>query len=224
MKRIYIICEGQTEETFVNDLLVDTFAYNEIYLTSRMINTSVGHKGGALSYDRVKRFIINTLREDSTSYVTTFFDLYALDKHFPSYADSLIQNNPYDKVSLLEQSLLEDIILSEESARSRFFPHIQPYEFEGLLFSDIERGLTFEPTWAIYGNELQKIKNSVESPEHINDGYTTKPSARLESILKNPSYKKRLHGAACLNAIGIDSVLRECHHFNSWYNKILSLK
>lgn len=224
MKRVYIICEGQTEETFVNDLLVDIFARNQIFLTARMINSSPGHKGGALSYDRVKRFIINTLKEDSSSYITTFFDLYALDTHFPLHAQALAKKDVYEKVKILEQAFFDSIVSFEETAANRFFPHIQPYEFEALLFSDIEKGLTFEPTWNRYADALTQVRNSVESPEHINDGYETKPSSRLETILKNPTYKKRLHGAACSNEIGIDAILRECQHFNRWYNKLLLLE
>lgn len=224
MKRVYIICEGQTEETFVNDLLVDIFARNGIYLTARMISSSPGHRGGALSYDRVKRFVVNTLKEDPTSYITTFFDLYALDNHFPSFTDAMSKSDVYEKSALLEEAFYADIVAIEESARERFFPHIQPYEFEALLFSDIEKALVFEPTWGIYADDLVEIRNGAESPEHINDGYETKPSARLTTILSNPSYKKRLHGSACLNEIGIDAILRECHHFNGWYNKLLTLR
>lgn len=50
MIRGYVICEGQTEETFIRDVIAPILAYQSIYLTARLIPTSKNNKGGALTY------------------------------------------------------------------------------------------------------------------------------------------------------------------------------
>ena len=130
MIRIYLICEGQTEETFVREVLSPILAINNIFVTAQMIPTSKTQKGGALSYPRVKRYIERLLKQETNTYVTTFFDLYALDSRFPQFKESNRVNNLYDKVELLETAFLEDIIYNN-NFNNRFLPYIQPYEFEG---------------------------------------------------------------------------------------------
>ncbi|OTE95183.1 hypothetical protein BCS42_08860 [Crenothrix sp. D3] len=223
MIRGYVVCEGQTEETFINKVIKPILDNQQIYITPRLISTSKKHKGGALTYERVKRFIINSLKEDNHVFVTTFFDLYALDNTFPNFSKSQQQTDVYKKVAAFEQDFKDDIIKENSSFAPRFFPYIQPYEFEGLLFTDIAKLTEIEITWASATNYLQVIRESVETPEHINNGYETKPSARLEKCLNNPNYRKTLHGTLAIEAIGIDKLLAECYHFADWYNQLLAL-
>ena len=49
MIRVKVFVEGQTEETFVRDVLAPAFAYKEIYFTPILAQTSRGHKGGIVS-------------------------------------------------------------------------------------------------------------------------------------------------------------------------------
>jgi hypothetical protein len=222
MIRGYVVCEGQTEETFIRDVIAPILANQQIYLTARLIPTSRNSKGGALTYERVKRFIINSLKEEQV-FITTFFDLYALNNTFPNFSENQKQIDVYKKVAAFEQAFKEDIIKENSSFAPRFFPYIQPYEFEGLLFTDIAKLTEIEATWSTTTNHLQSIRDSVESPEHINDGYETKPSARLKKFLNNPYYRKTLHGTLAIEAIGIDKLLADCRHFSEWYNQLLAL-
>lgn len=225
MIRGYVVCEGQTEETFIRNVIAPILANQQIYLTARLIPTSKNNKGGALTYERVRRFIINSLKEDNV-FITTFFDLYALDNDFPNFLESKKQTDVYKKVSFLEQAFKADIIKENSSFAPRFLPYIQPYEFEGLLFSDITKLIEVDAEWSKLTKslkELQAVRNSVETPEHINDGYDTKPSARLNKFLNNPNYHKTTHGTLAIEAIGIDKLLAECHHFAQWYNQLLAL-
>jgi hypothetical protein len=221
--RGYVVCEGQTEETFIRDVIAPILSYQQIDLRALLISTSKGNKGGALSYARVKRFILNLIKQESNTFVTTFFDLYALDNDFPNSLESKKQTDVYKKVSFLEQAFKADIIKENSSFSHRFFPYIQPYEFEGLLFTDIAKLTEIETTWATATNNLQVMRDNAETPEHINDGFDTKPSARLEKCLNNPKYRKTLHGTLAIEAIGIDNLLKECHHFAEWYNQLLAL-
>ena len=223
MIRGYVVCEGQTEETFIRDVIAPILAHQQIFLIARLIPTSKNNKGGALTYERVKRFVINSLKEENV-FITTFFDLYALDNDFPSFSESQKQLDVYEKVTCLEQAFKDDIVKDNSSFTPRFLPYIQPYEFEGLLFSDIAKLTEIETTWARASNALQAIRDGVETPEHINGGYETKPSARLGKFLHVPHYRKTLHGALAIQAIGIDKLLSECRHFSGWYNRLIELK
>jgi hypothetical protein len=222
MSRCYVVCEGQTEETFIRNVIAPVLANQQIYLTARLITTSKGNKGGALSYERVRRFIINSLKEEQV-FITTFFDLYALDNGFPHFSESQKQMDVYNKVTQLEQDFKEDIVKENPLFSNRFLPYIQPYEFEGLLFSDITKLTEIESAWAKKTDKLKEVRNGAETPEHINDGYDTKPSARLKFFLNNPNYRKTLHGTLAIESIGIDKLLAECQHFAIWYNQLLSL-
>lgn len=58
---IYIVVEGQTEQTFVRDVLAPQIAYKGIYLHPALIGKP-GHKGGDIRFDRAKIDICNFLK------------------------------------------------------------------------------------------------------------------------------------------------------------------
>lgn len=80
MKKVIIVCEGQTEEAFVKKFLYPELWAKGVFTEPRIISTSPLGKGGALSGKRVLRYLRNTLRERGNTYVTTFFDLFALPR------------------------------------------------------------------------------------------------------------------------------------------------
>jgi len=167
MIRIYLICEGQTEETFVRDVLSPILARNNIFITAQMIPTSKTQKGGALSYPRVKRYIERLFKQEANTYITTFFDLYALDNRFPKIEESKMIDNLYEKVELLETAFLQDIA-DNNNLKRRFLPYIQPYEFEGLVFSDVAKLIEIDSDWDSHNVEkLQKIKDDFETPFEV---------------------------------------------------------
>ena len=224
MIRVVVICEGQTEETFIRNVIAPLLAPHQIFLAARLIPTSKTNKGGALSYERVRRFVLNSLKEQQDLFVTTFFDLYALPETFPSFDESQKQRDVYKKVSILEQAFKNDVANDNFSFSNRFLPYIQPYEFEGLLFSDIAKLTDIESTWSRATSHLQAVRNNAETPEHINDGFETKPSAHLEKHLSIPNFRKTLHGTLAIEAISIDTLLAECRHFSDWFSQLIDLK
>ncbi len=52
MIRVHVICEGQTEELFVNELLAPAFQSKHILLFPSLIGKP-GHKGGNINFDRL---------------------------------------------------------------------------------------------------------------------------------------------------------------------------
>ncbi|SHE22902.1 DUF4276 family protein [methanotrophic endosymbiont of Bathymodiolus puteoserpentis (Logatchev)] len=218
---IYVIAEGATEERFIKDVLAPSLRSNTVYIKPILMPTSKGQAGGAINLDRFLRNVRNTLNQHRDAVVTTMFDLYALSNSFPSYDDAMLKNDVYQKVALLESSLHDRVIDTCGCEKKRFIPYIQPYEYEGLLFSDIEALVSVEPEWVSSKDELQEIINSASTPEHINDGYETKPSARL-SIL-SPKYKKTRHGPLIAKKITLSVIERECKHFSEWVKKLRSI-
>ena len=223
MKRVCIVCEGQTEETFVRDVLAPAFYHFDLNLIPEMVETSPGHKGGALKYDRVKRHLRNTLRQSSAPVVTTLFDLYRLDSDFPSFAASQAQPDLSRRLNVLKQALHADVVAEAGCQPERFIPYIQPYEFEALLFSDVPTLTRIEPGWQSATAALAAARAVAESPEHINDRPETKPAAHLERELNNPSYRKRRHGPIAAQKIGLAKIEAECAFFAAWLAQIREL-
>jgi hypothetical protein len=223
MRRVCVVCEGQTEETFVRDVLAPAFVHLNLVLIAELIETSSGHKGGALSYERVKRHLRNTLRQKSEPIVTTLFDLYRLDLKFPGYEDSKKKGSLEHRLTTLTDALHEDIIPYAGCRPERFIPYIQPYEFEALLFSDVDALIGVEAGWNCAGKTLQAVRSAAESPEHINDRPETKPAAYLERELKNPGYRKTRHGPIAAERIGLARMEAECRFFAGWVTKLRAL-
>jgi len=225
--RVNFIVEGQTEETFVNQILAVELGPCSISISARCVET--GHKrhrfdgstkikrGGLSKYDKPRKDIQRWLKEDRGAYLTTMFDLYALPSDFPKWEEARRLHEPYEKVRTLEEGLAEDI------DDPRFIPYIQLHEFEGLLFSDVESiGQVLE---IHQGNshltELRDIRAQFKTPEEINEGQTTAPSKRLVSLYKG--YDKVLFGSLIAERIELERLREECPHFNEWVSKILAL-
>ena len=217
MVRVHIICEGQTEETFIKELLQPIFSHKGIYLFPALIGRS-GHKGGAVNYQRILRDIRNRLA-DNTAFCTTFFDFYGLDPDFPGKEQALSQNCLEGKKGILEEKFQEKIVcdLGNEITRN-FFPYVQMYEFEGLLFSSPK---AVADNLTINLGSVESISRQFETPEHINNSPQTAPSKRLESL--NRAYDKVLMGSLIALDIGIDEIRQKCKGFDEWLKRIESL-
>jgi hypothetical protein len=220
---VIVVGEGQTEETFVRDVLAPELWGREIYLDSRLILTSDRAKGGALSRERVLRFLRNTLRERTDTYVTTLFDLYGLRPDFPGITDAAGQVDPITRCAAIEQKFAEEVVALSACRADRFIAYIQPYEFEALLFSDVSRFAETQSEWARFTAALQAVHDDALTPEHINDGQETHPSARLKRLLE-PSYQKPLHGSGIARRIGVTQIRNECKHFDSWLKRLECLQ
>ncbi|EPT9252293.1 DUF4276 family protein [Vibrio alginolyticus] len=191
---VHVICEGQTEEAFVKELLVEPFAQKGIYLMPALIGRP-GHKGGNFKFDRLYPDVEKRLLADRHCYCTTFFDFYGLPESFPG-------KNALDRkaeVAVKAQALHGELIekLKEkvgDDAMRRFIPYVQMYEFEALLFSDPQKmaqGMDLEHLATSFAD----IANSFATPEEINNSPQTAPSKRIESLV--PGYEKAVTWHAC---------------------------
>jgi hypothetical protein len=216
MKRINLVVEGQSEETFVRDVLAPSLAPQGLAIVARCVETGkkrVGiAKGGMTNYLKAKNDISQWLKQDRKAYVSTMFDLYALPNDFPGFTTVNVVG--HGKATVIEAALSADI------NDRNFVPYIQVHEFEALAFSDIQQIDDVIPDCRA-GRTLHNIRLQYQTPEHINDGPTTAPSKRILSHVT--SYRKVLHGARVTKRIGLPKILEECPHFKEWIEQLLSL-
>ena len=218
LRYVIVACEGQTEQAFVTDMLALPLSYQGLFVEPRLIPTSAGARGGALSGQRVVRFLRDVLRQRRDTYVTTFFDLYGLPSDFPGI--DTIARDPLEHASAIEDSLHSEVVRVARCRPDRFLPHVQPYEFEALLFSDPSQFAREQPGWEQGVDEIAAARRGTASPEHIDGGPDTHPSARLEGLA---GYHKVRHGTAVAKRIGLDRIREECRHFAEWLSRLESL-
>ncbi len=222
MNSIYIVVEGQTEQTFVRHVLAPYMADKGIYLHSALIGTP-GHKGGDIRFHRAKADICNFLRQRKDTFVSTMFDYFRIDSQWPG-AEKLqweIQNGvaytASQKAEILESATQNEIAgsFSKYDAENRFIPYIEMHEFEAVLFSDPE---ILANKTEIDIVQIQSIIAAYDNPEEINGNPDKTPGKRLD-ILKN-GYRKVAMGKIISEAIGIQTIRRQCPHFDSWLTKL----
>ena len=222
MVEVTIFAEGQTEEQFIKHIIAPVLRPNQVFVKAQLLETSRGHAGGAVSFERLKFNASNTLKQNKNVVLSTFLDLYGLDTAFPAFEASQQKTDIYSRTTCLEDAL-RDVIVQQVGCRpERFIPHIQPYEFEGLLFSDVAALCEIEPEWSQYHSQLVTIRNAFDTPEHINGSYETKPSLRLEKLLK-PKYNKPRHGSQGTARISLPVIEQHCPHFHQWMEKLRAL-
>ena len=219
MKRVIIICEGQTEKEFCEKILqFHLLLAKGISIHAPLIKKS---KGGIAGWSALKEQIETHLKSEKGAYVSTFIDYYGLhSKHnFPNWEECEKVKDCNERMDCLEKAMLLDM---SENLRDRFIPYLQLHEFEGLLFNDINVFYSQIPNEEIVGKEeLSKVFADYNNPELINNNKETSPSHRLERIIKG--YDKVLYGNILAEAIGLERIREKSPRFNCWISKIESL-
>lgn len=220
MIRVHVICEGQTEELFVNEVLMSSFLPKQILLQPSLIGKP-GHKGGNIKFDRLFPDIRNRLLGDPSAYCTTMFDFYGLAASFPGNETAKQQPAVDQKARCICEAMEFNLRqrLGDEPLR-RFVPYVQMYEFEGLLFSDPHAfAAALSRPDLLPG--IASIRDDFATPEHINDSPLTAPGKRILSLF--PGYEKPLHGSLVALETGLEVFRRECQLFNDWIVRLESL-
>jgi len=214
MTRVHVFVEGQSEETFVSEILQQHFSRIRIYLNPILVRTGKKGKGGISTYGKIQWQIKQKCKEDRDAYVTTMLDVYGLPKDFPGKAEALKLADILDRVRSLEAAFSEDI------GHKRFIPNLLMHEFEALLFS--APSAFAEWFGEATAQKLQEERQGFTTPEHIDDDPETAPSKRILRVC--PGYQKPLHGSLIALEIGLDHIRKECNHFNQWLDKLEKLQ
>lgn len=219
--RLHFVVEGQTEETFVRDILAPQLAEQSVLVDAHKITTGrrkgTPFRGGFVAYDHLRRDLRLWMKQESSSEVrfTTMIDLYGLPSEFPGLDKCRTQSDPFEKVQILESELASDL------GDYRLIPYIQLHEFEALLFADPDAFSSAFPENDSKIAELRRIRNKSTSPEHIDGGADSAPSKRICKLL--PGYAKTSHGLMIAKTVGLMKMRSECRHFDAWITRLLQL-
>ena len=205
MIRLAISVEGPTEEEFVNRLIVG-------HLRSKGIDTRPISLGGNITVENLAREMVNLFWQ-RYHFVTSLVDFYGF------------RDKGNQTICQLEQAVFEEVdrLIRRSWDQRAVFPYIQRHEFEGLLFSDVDRFSTLGVAGideACLGS-FRRIREHVQTPEDINDDRATAPSKRIEALI--PRYRKRLHGPLVAEATGLERIRAECPRFDGWVRRLEAL-
>ena len=212
MKRLVIIAEGETEESFVNNILCPFFCSKGIYNSIQCFKTKHSH-GGMSKYSYIKKDILNTIYEKDVV-VSMMIDFYRLPSDFPGFNDLKVTQTHKEQANLLETRIKKDLEDSQNQLFDNFIPYIQLHEFEALVFASIS-GIDslFERSEMDY-NGLMNVIQQYPNPEDINNHPDTAPSVRLKKLISG--YNKVLHGIDIINTVGMAELLEKCPRFKTW--------
>ena len=221
MRRLLVHVEGETEETFVNEVLrPHLLTINYFQISARIVGNARlrDRRGGIRAWSSVRNDIVRHLRGDTGCIATTLIDYYALpqtgERAWPGR--EIAGKKPFpQKAPTVEAALRSDIqiLMGNDFNTNRFVPFVMMHEFEALLFSDCNAFANSIGRPKI-ASELQNIRDQFATPEEINDSPISAPSKRVESII--PDYNKPLFGNIAILEIGLDTIRRECPHFHQW--------
>ncbi len=217
MKRLVIIAEGETEESFVNNILCPYFCSKGLYNTIQCFKTKHSH-GGISKYSYIKKDILNTIYEKDVV-VSMMIDFYRLPSDFPGFNDLKATQTHQEQANLLETRIKKDLEDSQNQLFHNFIPYIQLHEFEALVFASIS-GIDslFERSEMDY-NGLMNVIQQYPNPEDINNHPDTAPSVRLKKLISG--YNKVLHGIDIINTVGMAELLVKCPRFKTWIESMV---
>lgn len=214
--RVNILVEGQTEETFVRELLAPHLASLQVYLTPRIIETSKGHKGGAVSYGKLVHQVRRWCQHDATAKLTTLFDVYGLPADYPGIATWSAALPPVPQVAKLEAKLADDV------KQPNLIPYLQLHEYESLLFSDLAAFSYANVPQAVI-DAWQRDLAQCAGPEFINNSQLTAPSKRLIARWPGYAHAKVQFGVLVALHMGLATIRQRCHRFDQWIGTLEGL-
>jgi len=215
---IAVICEGKTEQVFVEKIIAPYLRSKNIFISAFQIRKP-GQKGGDVKFERLLNELKNTLHQPHWNSITTFFDFYGLKGQWPGYSEAMLQQTPKEKSTTLVTAVQDKVetIFVDLHTRSRFLPYFAMHETEALYFSCPQT----------MANQLEVCKTSIESiledcsePEAINNRRETSPSHRIGTLIGKKFTKKTTTGIAIAEAIGLHKMRDRCPIFNQWITQM----
>ena len=215
MKNVYIYCEGPTEESFINEVLYPYFFNVGIIVRPIICETkrtaTTKFKGGVSDYGKIRRELTMLCKSHKHEFVTTMFDYYAMPDNTPNI--NCQDFDIWNRMKKIEAAINDDV--GEPNCLFHFMLH----EFEAILFSNPTSFNIIADDTIV--EQIQGIKDSFITPEHINSSPETAPSKRLENLI--PNYAKIKNGTLLSKDMGIDIIMEQCPHFREWVDLIVGL-
>ena len=205
--RLAILVEGDTEEEFVKQLL--TQHLRKLGVESCPVKP--GGRGGNISVERLVPQMVKL--QWNFDFVTSLVDFYGFRRRVSGETAGELERRI---------DLEVDRQITHDWDQSSVFAYVQQYEFEGLLFSDIDAFRTLPDIPSESVESLRRIRDRFTTPEDIDDGPQTAPSKRIGRAVKG--YNKRLYGPLIAIETGLGTIRRECPRFNGWMDRLESLE
>lgn len=224
MVEVVAIVEGQTEQTFVHEVLAAHLALHRIAIWA-VLPGKARKSGGVKSWESAQGDILRALKQGR--HVTTMFDFYGMPLDWPGRAEAA-KLRWGQRGSHVEHAMQQNIAAAMGGAFDprQLIPYVQVHEFEALAFADVavlaeEASLLFGISAQRLQDKLREIVQQFGDPEEINDDYDTCPSRRLTGLLER--YRKSSHGPTIVGAIGLAKLRQKCRHFGDWVTRLEAL-
>ena len=225
MTRLLVHVEGETEESFVYEVLKPHLCNQGFAdVNPRILGNSRlrSQRGGVRSWASARKDITNHLNEDRECIATTMVDYYGMpqtgSKAWPGRSEA--GRLAFPKNAEAVENAVASNVCEQMGANfnpERFVPYVMMHEFEAMLFSDcgnFANGIG-QPALA---PKFQAIRDEFATPEEIDDSPNTAPSKRIESLV--PGYRKPFLGTLASSKIGLKAIRSACPHFNCWLTRL----
>jgi hypothetical protein len=216
--RLYVLVEGQTEESFVKSMLAPHLASFELEVRAIIVESSRDahgrkHKGGGHWAHWLRD--LKRLTGEQDGRFTTMFDLYGLPRDFPGLRATASITDTSLRAEALETAMATAV------GDWRLIPYLQRHEFEALVLCVLDQLAELLEAEDIAGLEKLRAAIGMAAPEDVNDGKETAPSKRLKNFI--PGYRKNLHGPLTLEAGGLTILRKRCPRFGDWVARLEGL-
>jgi Domain of unknown function (DUF4276) len=225
MCRLLVSVEGQTEETFVRQVLRPHLQVHGFVAVDARLMGNVRQRsgrGGVRRWPSIKRDLLSHLSQDRNAVVGMMVDYYGMPKSDDGGWPGRVAASALPAMrrgAAVESAITEEVAnaMGRSFDRRRFVPCVVVHEFEGLLFSDC-RAFAQSMGRPELASRFQEIRDQFRTPEDIDDSPATAPSKRVESLV--PGYGKPLLGTLAALEIGLATIVRECPHFGNWVKRL----
>src|ERR1019366_2954728 len=110
MARLLVHVEGQTEETFVNEVLSEHLrTVGCLDVRARLAGNPRKQRGGIRPWQGIKRDILRHLKEDRTAINAIIVDYYGMPHDWPGRREAPAMNSASGKAEHVEAALLADL-------------------------------------------------------------------------------------------------------------------
>jgi len=206
-----IVVEGATEEMFVRSVLKAYLKCKDVDPEPFQIGAGRSGCGGNVTIDELASDMHTYYEFYGFNAVTSLVDFYGLSDEDGRSPDQLVE---------AIQNKLREISQNKELDGRFVFPYVQVYEFEGLLFSNVD--VFKEEFDQAPVRELRAIRSKFPTPEDINDSAKTAPSRRIRNLI-GQRYQKSVNGPSLAAKIGLDTIREECRRFDEWLTRLENL-
>lgn len=212
MTNLYVYCEGQTEKTFIDDLLSPFLADKGIFTIPIICGDGrSGKKGGIWNYQQVIRELTRLCHEHPNEFVTTMIDYSPPHKLELDYKK---EGTAIEQVRSKETAIESDI--KADNLIMNFLLH----EFEAIFYSSPGAFMEFGPSCPA---KVRKIVDECGGPEMINTSADTLPSKRMDSIINGYTDSKTFYTKKLLEKMSLQEICSKCDHFREWLERVVDI-